>query len=136
MNLEKVKEFTKQVPWGDLATSDGHTVGVRPISGLAWHKNQLWCATGASSEKVAHLRKLPYAEYSFCDAEGRHIRIAGHCTISSDDDEKLWLYKAIPLLKDYFPDPKMPEYVVIKMLPDKVRYMDVSDMAYKLIEIK
>jgi len=36
MNIENVKDFTRQVPWGMLATSDGRTVGVRPMSGLAW----------------------------------------------------------------------------------------------------
>jgi general stress protein 26 len=118
-----------------LATSDGHKVGVRPMSGLAWNQNQLWTATMASSDKVAQLKKVPYAEYCFCDPAGKHIRIAGHCTISTDNAEKLWLYKALPSLKDYFPDPATPSYVVIKMTPDNIRTTN-PDFAYGQVELK
>jgi general stress protein 26 len=134
MNLEDVKEFTKQVPWGMLATTDGRVVGVRPMSGLVWNGNQLWCATGASTDKVKHLKKVPHAEYCFCEAGGKHVRIAGPCSISADNAEKLWLHKALPLLKDYFPDPASPEYVVIKMTPDHVRATG-ADFAYEKIVI-
>ncbi|MBL7214425.1 MAG: hypothetical protein ISS71_01970 [Phycisphaerae bacterium] len=51
MNLEDVKEFINQVHWGTLATSDGRTVGVRPMAGLAWKDNQLWCATFGPSRR-------------------------------------------------------------------------------------
>lgn len=135
MNLKDVKEFTRQVPWGMLATSDGRTVGVRPMSGLAWNQNQLWCATFAASDKVAHLKKLPHAEYCFCDAAGKHVRIAGPCTISTDNAEKLWLYKAVPALKDYFPDPASPDFAVIKMSPDNIR-MTTPDFTYEQVELK
>jgi general stress protein 26 len=135
MTIEEVKEFIKQVPWGMLATTDGRGVGVRPMSGLAWNGNQLWCATFAATDKVKHLRKVPYAEYCFCDASGKHLRIAGACTVSSDNAEKLWLHKALPALKDYFPDPAAPEYVVIKMTPDHVRVTG-ADFTYERVEVK
>jgi general stress protein 26 len=136
MNLEQVKEFIKQVRWGFLATTDGRIVGVRPIGGLAWKDNQLLCATAASSDKVSQLKKVPYAEYCFCDSAGKHVRIAGPCTISTDNAEKLWLYKAVPTLKDHISDPASPDYVVIKMTPDNIRIMESTDMAYKQVEIK
>jgi nitroimidazol reductase NimA-like FMN-containing flavoprotein (pyridoxamine 5'-phosphate oxidase superfamily) len=60
MNLEQVKQFIKQLGWGFLATTDGRKVGVRPMGGLAWKDNHFLCATSASSDKVAQLRKVPY----------------------------------------------------------------------------
>lgn len=135
MNLEQVKEFIKQVSWGMLATSDGHNAGVRPMTGLAWNQNQLWCATGASTDKVAQLKKVPHAEYCFCDVSGKHVRIAGTCTISSDNTEKLWLHKAVPALKDYFPDPAAPEYVIIKMTPANIRVTN-PDFTYEQVQLK
>ena len=134
-NLEEVKGFMKKVPWGMLATTDGQKVGVRPMSGLAWKENELWCATSDMSDKVAQLKKVPYAEYCFCDAECKHVRIAGPCTISTDNDEKLWLYKAVPALKDYISDPDPPEYVVIKMTPDNIRFMGGTDLEYTQIAL-
>ena len=136
MNIEQVKQFIKQVDWGYLATTDGQKVGVRPMSGLAWKDNQLLCATFDSSDKVAQLKKVSHAEYCFCDSTGRHVRIAGPCTISTDNAEKLWLYKAVPALKDHISDPASPDYVVIKMSPDNIRFMEATDMAYTQVKLK
>lgn len=136
MNLEEVKQFIKQLGWGFLATTDGRKVGVRPMGGLAFKESELWCATFASSDKVAQLGKVPYAEYCFCDSTGKHVRIAGTCTISTDNAEKLWLYEAVPALKDHISDPASPDYVVIKMSPDNVRAMETTDMAYTQVKLK
>jgi uncharacterized pyridoxamine 5'-phosphate oxidase family protein len=136
MNIEQVKQFIKEVRWGFLATTDGRKVGVRPMSGLAWKDNQLLCATFSASDKVAQLGKVPYAEYCFCDSTGKHVRITGPCTISTDNAEKLWLFKAVPSLKDHISDPAGPEYVVIKMTPENIRVMETTDMAYKQLERK
>lgn len=135
MTLEQVKQFIKQVGWGFLATTDGRIVGVRPMGGLAWKGNQLLCATFASSDKVAQLRKVPYAEYCFCDSTGKHVRIAGPCSISTDNAEKLWLYKALPDLKEHVSDPASPDYVIIKMTPDNVRVMN-PDYSYTQVKLK
>ena len=136
MNIEQVKEFIKQVGWGYLATTDGRKVGVRPMGGLAWKDNQLLCATFDSSDKVAQLKKVSHAEYCFCDSTGRHVRIAGPCTISTDNAEKLWLYEAVPALKDHISDPASPDYVVIKMTPDNIRFMESTDMKYSQVKLK
>jgi general stress protein 26 len=136
MNIEQVKQFIKEVRWGMLATTDGQKVGVRPMGGLAWKENQLLCATFASSDKVAQLRKVPYAEYCFCDSAGRHVRITGTCSISTDNAEKLWLFKAVPILKDHIPDPAAPDYVVIKMTPENIRFMESTDMKYTQVKLK
>ena len=136
MNLEELKQFIKQVGWGMLATTDGQKVGVRPMGGFAWKENQFLCATFASSDKVAQLGKVPYAEYCFCDSTGKHVRIAGPCSISTDNAEKLWLYKVVPGLKDHIADPASPDYVIIKMTPDNIRAMESTDMKYSQVKLK
>ncbi len=136
MDLEELKKFIKKLGWGFLATTDGRKVGVRPMGGFAWKDNQFLCATFASSDKVAQLGKVPYAEYCFCDSTGKHVRIAGPCTISTDNDEKLWLYNAVPALKEHIADPASPDYVVIKMSPDNIRVMDSTDMKYSHVKLK
>ncbi len=136
MTFEELKQFIKQVKWGFLATTDGRTVGVRPMGGLAWKDSEFLCATFAASDKVAQLGKVPYAEYCFCDSYGKHVRIAGPCSISTDNDEKLWLYNAVPDLKDHISDPASSDYVVIKMIPNNVRAMESTDMKYSQVELK
>ncbi len=136
MNLEDVKKFMKAVGWGILATSDGAHVGARPMGGWAWKESQFLCATLESSDKIAHLRKVHYAEYCFCNPQGKHVRIAGPCTISTSNDEKLWLYKAVPALKKYISDPAAPKYVVIKMTPDNIRCAETTDLRYTKVKLK
>ncbi len=130
MSLDKVKSLMKEVGWGTLASTDGKTVGVRPMGGWAWKGRELWCATSASSEKVAQLGKVPYAEYCFAKPEGEHVRISGPCAVSSDNEDKLWLYEAVPRLKDYIDDPRSSDYVVIRMKPDRIRITELPDLTY------
>lgn len=135
MSLEMVKSFIKEVGWGFLATSDGKKVGVRPIGSCVWMGNELWCATTDRTEKVVQLRKVPYAEYCFCDRDGKHVRIAGPCIISTNNDDKLKLYEAVPILKNYIKNPSAPEYVVIRMKPERIRLMAQAGKGYEDIEV-
>jgi general stress protein 26 len=136
MNFEELKQFVKQTGWGYLATTDGKIVGVRPMGGLAWKDGRFLCASFSESDKIKQLKKVPYAEYCFCDSTGMHVRIAGQCSISTDNAEKLWLYKQLPELAKYFPDPAAPQFVLIKMTPDNIRVMSVSTMKYEQVKIQ
>ena len=136
MNLEMVKNFMKDVGWGFLATSDGNKTGVRPMGSCVWMGNELWAATTDGTEKIMQLRKVPYAEYCFSDSEGKHVRIAGPCTVSTNNDDKLKLYEAVPILKKYIKDPAEPQYVVIRMKLERVRLMAEAGKGYEDIEVQ
>ena len=125
----------KEVGWGLLATSDGNKVGVRPMGSCVWMGNELWAATTDGTEKIIQLRKVPSAEYCFSNSEGKHVRIAGPCTISTNNDDKLKLYEAVPILKNYIKDPAEPTYVVIRMKPERIRLMAEAGKGYKDIEV-
>jgi uncharacterized pyridoxamine 5'-phosphate oxidase family protein len=135
MNLETVKTFMKEVGWGFLATSDRTKVGVRPMGSCVWMDNEVWCATSEGTEKTVQLRKIPYAEFCFCDKEGKHIRISGNCTISTNNNDKLRLYEAVPILKNYIKDPTVPHYLVIRMKPDRIRLMAEAGKGYEDIDV-
>jgi general stress protein 26 len=122
MDFETVKDFMKQAGWGFLATSDGNKVGVRPMGSCVWIDNELWCASRDKTDKVAQLRKVPYAEYCVSTREGTHVRIAGPCTISTT-------------LKRYYKDPLSPEYVVIRMKPERIRIMAQTGKGYEDVKI-
>jgi general stress protein 26 len=137
MNFEELKQFVKQAGWGYLATTDGKIVGVRPMAGHVWNGGQLLGATFGDSDKIKQLKKVPHAEYCFCDSAGKqHVRIAGPCSISTDNAEKLLLYKQLPHMAKYFSDPADPQYVIIKMTPDNIRVMSASTMKYEQIKLK
>ena len=135
MSFHMVKKFMAEVGWGFLATSDGNKVGVRPMGSCVWIGNELWCATMDFMEKISQLKKVPHAEYCFSDREGKHVRIAGACTISTDNDDKLKLYDAVPILKKYIQNPSDPQYVVIRMKPERIRLMAEAGKGYENIEV-
>lgn len=130
MTLEQVKSFMRNVGWGILATSDGKTVGARPMGSCVWFGTEIWVASDASSDKVAQLAKVPVAEYCFSKPDGEHLRVTGSCVISRDNGDKRELYDAVPLLKNYIDDPASPDYVVIRMTPTLIRYSRLEDLAY------
>jgi uncharacterized pyridoxamine 5'-phosphate oxidase family protein len=135
MSFEAVKKFMAEVGWGFLATSDGSKVGVRPMGSCVWMGNELWCATMNYMEKISQLNRVPYAEYCFSDREGKHVRIAGACAVSTDNDDKLKLYEAVPILKKYIQGSADPKYVVIRMKPERIRFMAVAGKGYEDIEV-
>ena len=134
MSMDEVKKLMEEAKWGDLATTDGETVGCRPMGGWAWFADELWCATFRGADKVAQLAKVPCAEYCFATPDGRHARITGECTISTDNDDKIALYEAVPVLANHIEDPTSPEYVVIRMKPDRVRLLLDPDGEYEEVE--
>lgn len=136
MSMEEVKNLMMEAGWGALATTDGEKVAVRPMAGWAWMGNELWCATGASSEKIAHLRKVPHASYCFGNKEGKHVRIAGPCKVSADNDDKRKLYDANPILANFIAGPTVPEYVVIRLKPELIRLMTSPQSGYSEISLE
>lgn len=134
MSLERAKSLMRETGWGMLATTDGRRVGVRPMGGWAWFGDELWCATSACSDKVAQLTAVPQAEYCFCKPEGEHVRIAGPCTISTDNEDKRRLFEAVPMLKTYIDDPADPGYVVLRMRPERIRLIQ-QDMTYEEVSL-
>jgi hypothetical protein len=47
----------------------------------------------------------------------------------------LRLYNANSCIKDHIDDPALPDYVVIKLIPDRIRMMEAADLAYNQIEL-
>lgn len=134
MNMEGVKSLMQEVHWGSLATTNGKTVGVRPMGSWAWIGGELWCATSTSSEKAAQIRMVPHAEYCFGRPDGEHVRISGPCVVSTDSLDRITLYDAVPGLKRLISGPGDPDFAVIRMKPDRIRYRGTSGHGYKEIQ--
>lgn len=130
MSMEMVKSLMKEAGWGFLATTDGTRAAVRPMGGWAWVEKELWCASGKESGKIEHLKKVPHAEFCFADSRGRHVRISGHCRVSHDAADKRTLYELVPALENYTGGPEDPNFVVIRIQVEKVRFMSSTDMKY------
>jgi len=48
---------------------------------------------------------------------------------------KLKLYEAVPILRKYYKDPSDAKYVVIRMKPERIRFLDGTGKGYEDIEL-
>lgn len=130
MDMERVKALMKEVGSGFLATTDGDRAAVRPMGGWAWVESELWCATGLDSAKVADIRKRPHIEYCFMDPQGRHVRIAGRCSVSSELSDRKQLLDLVPGIAQHIQGAEDPNYAVLRLSVGSVRYWPGPDGNY------
>jgi uncharacterized pyridoxamine 5'-phosphate oxidase family protein len=136
MDFKSLKKFVKDVRWGVLATTDGKTVGVRPMGSFVWVGKELWCGAEKGQEKIAQLAKVPFAEYCFSDSNGEHIRIAGPCRVSTNNEDKIKLFSLVLSLHKFYNTPYDKALVVLRMRPTKIRQFCRKTYVYKNIRIK
>ncbi len=123
MSMKTVKAVMKAARVGMLATTDGKRAGVRPMGGWVWAGKELWCAAGASSDKVREIAEVPRAEYCFLDPRGRHVRLAGRCAASGRLADKQQYLVLNPGAKDYVGTAETPGWVVLRLKPTRIRLM-------------
>jgi general stress protein 26 len=128
MSMEKVRALTKEARTGFLATTDGRRAEVRCMGGWAWFGGELWMATAANSSKVADIQARAGVEICFMAADGRNVRIAGSCAVSRDSQDKHKLFESVPMLEKYMDGPDDPNYVVLRLTPQRVRLVDSPDL--------
>jgi general stress protein 26 len=137
MSMKTVKEIMKQAGWSALASTDGKRVGVRPMAGWAWVGSEFWCASAKSSDKVRQISKVPHVEYLFVDKRGRHVRLAGRCTVSTRLADKKKLFDlGCSGLKQHVVSPENPGWVVLRLKPNRVRLMATTDFKYQDVRLK
>jgi uncharacterized pyridoxamine 5'-phosphate oxidase family protein len=55
-----------------------------------------------------------------------HVRIAGRCRLSVRPEDKRKVFGAFPWMKNYFGSAEADDWLVVKLKPALVRYMDES----------
>jgi len=131
MQMDQVKEIMKEAGSGFLATTDGERASVRPMGGWAWVGDELWCAAGMDSAKVADIKKRPQVEYCFTDSQMRHIRISGECRVSTDNSDKARLLELVPGIAQHVQGPEDPNYGVLRLTSPRIRAADETGTGYQ-----
>ncbi len=62
--------------------------------------------------------------------EPRQVRVTPRLFLSYEDADKKKLYDLVPMLKQYIDDPESPEYVVLRTLVERIRYVGATEMEY------
>ncbi|MCD6328402.1 hypothetical protein J7M28_12745 [bacterium] len=102
---------------------------------VAWIGDEFCCATGAKDSKTVDVSKHPQVEYCFADKEGKHVRMQGTCRISTKAEPKAKLIELYPFLGKFFKGPDDPNYVVLCMKPERIRFMGEGSMEHDEVPI-
>ncbi len=129
-------EVLNRCPEGFLATFDGKSARVRPVSIAGIGSDYtLYIASFTVWHKVEQIRKFPFVEVSFMDEKKRSLRIEGKASIIEDQETRNKIHKEFTLIGKYLPDPCDPNYTLIEIRPIKARIKDTWELEYRKVPI-
>jgi general stress protein 26 len=118
-----------------LATIDGDTPRVRPVSPVRVDGFTIYVANLRSYHKTGEIAANPNVELCYLDERHNQVRITGIAEILNDRPllEEIW--QSNPLLRNYLGSLDNPELVIYRIKPTRVRYMQEWALEYYEVPI-
>jgi general stress protein 26 len=133
--MDKIRNIVNDAGFGSLATSLNGCPKVRPMAFVMLDDGRLWSSTYDISGKVAEFKKNNRVEVCFVDSQKNHARIEGTVNVSSDSDKKRKLLELNPKVKRHFKDEHDPKFVLIEIIPEKIKWTEPGFGEYHLVEV-
>lgn len=130
MSKEKVLQIIANTQIAFMASVDGKSPRVRPMSIQTIWNDKIYFSTYGNSRKMQQFKKNPKTEIVWMDKDMSHVRIAGIVKLCDDKQLKARYFEQNPDLKNYFKDVDDPNYALIEVKPEKVELMNLNDRAY------
>jgi len=132
--LEDKSENLEQKIWRNFteqqhvffATAEAGQPRVRPVT-LIRLLDELFVATGSNDAKTKQIKQNPKTEFCLLiekDDKKGTIRAECKAQIVKDNNVKARVYNKIPFIKEFFKTPEDPSYVLIKLQPIALEYME------------
>ena len=106
-----------------LASLDGAQPCVRPVSPVATEEFTVWVASMRSSAKTAELERNNRVEICYLTKDHDQVRITGIAELVSGGPRRQEIWDANPLLRAYLKSVDNPEFMLYRVVPNRVRYM-------------
>ena len=106
-----------------LATIDGGTPRVRPVSPVRTDGFTVFVANLRSYHKTAEIAANPAVELCYLDDKHDQVRITGMAEVVVDRALLQEIWDANPLLRRYLGSIDNPELIVYRIAPTRVRFM-------------
>jgi len=131
---EQVLELAMKLVESDrfpmLATIDGDQPRVRPISPLRTVGFTVYFASLRTYHKTGELANNPKVELCYMDSEHNQVRLTGTCAMVTDQEIREDIWDASPLLRQYLGDIHNPQFLLYRVDPHDVRYMQEWALEY------
>ena len=114
----------------DLATMDGDQPRVRPVSPVRTDGFVVYVANLRCYHKTAEIAANPRVELCYLDDRHDQVRITGVAEVVTDAAVLQEIWDANPLLRQYLGRIDNPEFILYRITPNRVRYMQEWALEY------
>ena len=109
-----------------LATVDGDQPRLRPVSPMKTERFTVYVANLRSYNKTREIAANPKVELCYVDTHHNQVRITGVAAIVTEPAvlQEVWDRPQATLLRAYLESIDDPQYVLYRIRPTRVRYME------------
>lgn len=135
----EVRDLALQVIQEDrfpvLATVDVDQPRLRPVSPVRTQEFTVFVANLRSYGKTKEIAANPKVELCYTDKGHNQVRITGQASVLDDRSllEEIWSEN--PLLRNYLGSIDNPDWIVYRIEPNRVRYMQEWALTYYEVDI-
>jgi general stress protein 26 len=119
-----------------LATLDGDQPRVRPVSPVRTDGFTVYVANLRSYHKTAEIAAQPKVELCYLDDQHDQVRITGVAQVVTDRTVLQQVWDDNPLLRQYLGRIDNPEFILYRITPNRVRYMQEWALEYHEVPLK
>lgn len=119
-----------------FATVDGDQPRLRPVSPVKNDGFTIYVASLRSSNKTSEIEVCPKVEICYLDEGHDQVRITGVAEVVSGRETKQQIWDANPLLRDFLGTIDNPEFVLYKVVPNRVRFMREWALEYHEVNFR
>jgi general stress protein 26 len=106
-----------------LASVDGDQARLRPVSPVRTEGFTVYVASLRSSGKTAELEANPKVELCYCTGDHDQVRITGTAETVREAGVRQSIWETNPLLRAYLGSVDNPEFMLYRVVPNRVRFM-------------
>ena len=130
----KVPELARAIVAGDkaplLATIDGDQPRLRPVSPLKIDGMTIYVGNLRRYRKTAEIQANPKIEMCFMDEQHNQVRLTGKAEVVTDKPTLQEIWDSSPLLRGFLGTLDNPEFILYRIVPARVRYMQEWALEY------
>jgi general stress protein 26 len=113
-----------------LATLDGDQPRVRPVSLVKIDGFTVYVGNLRRYHKTAEIQANPKVEMCFMDAHHNQVRLTGVAEVVTDRPTLEEIWNANPLMRQFLGRMDNPEFILYRIRPERVRYMQEWALEY------
>jgi general stress protein 26 len=116
-----------------LATISGDQPCLRPVSPVRTHGFTVYVANLRGYHKTAEIEANPKVELGYLDEHHNQVRLTGVAEVVTDRAVLQDVWDKNPLLRQYLGSIDNPEFILYRIRPTRVRYMQEWSLTYTTV---